>query len=159
MICVVWAAGGLYVLCEKSMIRKQKTFYLFSSWTIEVSLCPLITICCSFSCFATWMIVKSRTLQTQFIWNKHHPLKNRYNLHLWRRSLRLQSMFWKKRHRSQAWKRCRRLRGPGHLRQSRMTLAGRSSNKVHQLGRHEPDHLTLRPMKKKKKKKSFIIYG
>lgn len=31
------------------------SFYLFSSWTIEVSLCPLITICCSFSCFATWM--------------------------------------------------------------------------------------------------------
>lgn len=27
--------------------------YLLSSCTIEVSLCPLITICCSFSCFAT----------------------------------------------------------------------------------------------------------
>ena len=28
--------------------------YLLSSCTMEVSLCPLITICCSFSCFATW---------------------------------------------------------------------------------------------------------
>ena len=27
--------------------------YLFSSWIIDVSLCPLITICCSLSCFAT----------------------------------------------------------------------------------------------------------
>lgn len=27
--------------------------YLFNSWIIELSLCPLITICCSLSCLAT----------------------------------------------------------------------------------------------------------
>lgn len=40
--------------CETWDSVCKVALYLLSSCTIEVSLCPLITICCSFNCFATW---------------------------------------------------------------------------------------------------------
>lgn len=123
-------------------------FYLFSSWTMEVSLCPLITICCSFSCFATWMMVKNRAPSYTFHNTKNpqrYLLQSCHDLHLLQRSLRLQSRFWRKRHRSWAWRRCRWEREPGPPERSRMIQGERGSNRVHRWGRHELGHQTMRP--------------
>lgn len=88
---------------------KLCSLYLLSSCTIEVSLCPLITICCSFSCFATWdtqsdigKLISRGTVIRQ-VTNAHRNT----DLHLWRRILRPQSRSWRRRHRSRAWRQCR----------------------------------------------------
>ena len=44
--------------------------YLLSSCTMEVSLCPLITICCSFSCFATWERQRDKQINFLSDWHK-----------------------------------------------------------------------------------------
>lgn len=58
--------------CKISTKDKVLGLYLFSSWTIEVSLCPLITICCSFSCFATWMKGKNGPFKNTLRLKKTH---------------------------------------------------------------------------------------
>lgn len=60
------------LMCKKTTHRRKPlglraSTHRLSSWTMEVSRWPLITICCSFSCFATCvMATKETTLNFKF---------------------------------------------------------------------------------------------
>lgn len=67
--------GTRHILLKQWKSVFQSSWYLLSSCTIDVSLCPLMTICCSFSCFATWG--ETRTVNMTWGWRGRGELKNK----------------------------------------------------------------------------------